>query len=550
MSKRRVAPWLREDSRSRHLIPLALVVALVVTQIQVIKQLGLHYDEVLFVNAATEGLTDTDNSLFVRRRVFGVPILLMDYIGALKAWLYVPIFAVFGVSIWSIRLPMLALGSLTLLLAPGVVGRGSRSWSGILLILLLVVDPVFWTSLTADTGPIAIAAFLRVLTLSVILRVLFATRAPHQGTFLLIACLLSLGTFNKLDFIFFSVPLLVVSVLLFLPRWKDLWSCRRLDLVFASVVLTTSHILFVTYMFLPSRESSPRSESGGLTRLQRRLELLDATFDGRFTMDMIAGFGERPRLSLTFEILTVGFLISLFVSIRMYLKRRGRDCLEYPTRLEFITWLTVGIVLLQLAVGGVQAPWHVMHLWPLPQALVVGLVFWNTEHPYRRNHALNSVGVAVYLAAILVSLSVMNDFRSFLQDPERRSVSWTDDTQELAEALTKHAKAINRPVAAVTADWGIGTQLQALTAQSEAVTVKDFWPQFPPGDISNIREALNYHTPDEATQVVLVRHLQDSILVVQNSVEVSQQLLEDCGSLEVFAPIFVGRHIEALATEC
>ena len=50
---------------------------------------GLQYDETLFCNAALGGPTDA----FVCQRVYGVPILLMPYLGALKAWIYAPIFA-------------------------------------------------------------------------------------------------------------------------------------------------------------------------------------------------------------------------------------------------------------------------------------------------------------------------------------------------------------------------------------------------------------------------------------------------------------------------
>src|SRR4026208_2615827 len=49
---------------------------------------GLDYEEVLFGNAATGG----ENSSFIYRRLFGVPVLLMNYIGALKAYLFAPIF--------------------------------------------------------------------------------------------------------------------------------------------------------------------------------------------------------------------------------------------------------------------------------------------------------------------------------------------------------------------------------------------------------------------------------------------------------------------------
>jgi hypothetical protein len=55
---------------------------------------GLYCDEVLFVNAATRGTSHS----FVSRRIFGVPVMLMSYIGALKAYLYFPIFKLLAFS--------------------------------------------------------------------------------------------------------------------------------------------------------------------------------------------------------------------------------------------------------------------------------------------------------------------------------------------------------------------------------------------------------------------------------------------------------------------
>ena len=66
---------------------------------------GLHYDEMAFVNAALGGIDDT----FIVEKIGSFPVYICTYIGALKAYLYFPIFALFGVS--AVRKIM---GSLTL----------------------------------------------------------------------------------------------------------------------------------------------------------------------------------------------------------------------------------------------------------------------------------------------------------------------------------------------------------------------------------------------------------------------------------------------------
>ena len=42
---------------------------------------------------------------FVSDRLFGVPTMVMPYTGALKSWLYYPVFQLFGVSVTSVSHP-------------------------------------------------------------------------------------------------------------------------------------------------------------------------------------------------------------------------------------------------------------------------------------------------------------------------------------------------------------------------------------------------------------------------------------------------------------
>ncbi|HSW98846.1 MAG TPA: hypothetical protein VLF71_03335, partial [Candidatus Saccharimonadales bacterium] len=48
---------------------------------------GTEYDEALYVNAARGGV---DNVTFMTKTFYGFPVLLMPYIGALKAYIFYP----------------------------------------------------------------------------------------------------------------------------------------------------------------------------------------------------------------------------------------------------------------------------------------------------------------------------------------------------------------------------------------------------------------------------------------------------------------------------
>ena len=69
-------------------------------------------DELDFVNAA-QGAPD---NTMIQMRLGSVPLLIMPYLGALKAWISAPVFSLFGVSALTIRLPAIPLAAVTLLI--------------------------------------------------------------------------------------------------------------------------------------------------------------------------------------------------------------------------------------------------------------------------------------------------------------------------------------------------------------------------------------------------------------------------------------------------
>ncbi len=76
---------------------------------------GLQYDEVNFANAALGRVEDS--FIAWSYEAFGnrLPLMVMNYIGAVKSALYAPIFHFWGVSANTARLPVVLIGLLTLL---------------------------------------------------------------------------------------------------------------------------------------------------------------------------------------------------------------------------------------------------------------------------------------------------------------------------------------------------------------------------------------------------------------------------------------------------
>ena len=121
---------------------------------------GLNVDEVLGVRPAVGGP--------VARSIFGIPVLTISYIGALKSYIYFPIFALFGGSPETIRLPTIFISLLTLALTFKLSRLHFRPSYSALLVLLMAADPIFIFMSKADYGPIVLMMFFKMLALACI----------------------------------------------------------------------------------------------------------------------------------------------------------------------------------------------------------------------------------------------------------------------------------------------------------------------------------------------------------------------------------------------
>ena len=131
---------------------------------------GLNVDEVLGVRPAVGGP--------VARRIFGIPVLTISYIGALKSYIYFPIFALFGGSPETIRLPTIFISLLTLALTFKLSRLHFRPSYSALLVLLMAADPIFIFMSKVDYGPIVLMMFFKMLALYFFFRFI-ATSSPR-----------------------------------------------------------------------------------------------------------------------------------------------------------------------------------------------------------------------------------------------------------------------------------------------------------------------------------------------------------------------------------
>jgi 4-amino-4-deoxy-L-arabinose transferase-like glycosyltransferase len=229
-------------AQGRYAVPALLCCLLAIRvglSLVMIARPGLQYDETLFVNAATLRVP----GIFLVSTFHGIPLFLMPYIGALKAWLYDPIFAVFGTSATTIRAPAVVITSLGVLLAyfavRDLVNRpvAIAAFAG-----LCFDDSVFWLT-RDDVGPSAIEFFLKCAAMWCAAR--FARRPSVRWVVLLLVTL-GLGVFNKLNFIWVVNSAAAISLLVGIRHWRSLRSLWRPAAVWV-VGLAVIYALFALY---------------------------------------------------------------------------------------------------------------------------------------------------------------------------------------------------------------------------------------------------------------------------------------------------------------
>jgi hypothetical protein len=134
-------------------IVLTLACVFVLLGVCLIPYPGLQNDEVLFgdgIFAPRQTLYWT--SVFKKP----VPLMLMSYLGTLKAWIYTPILALWKPGAWSVRLPVLLLGGVTIWMFFLLLRRVLDSRSAAIGCALLATDTTYLLTTCFDWGPVAL----------------------------------------------------------------------------------------------------------------------------------------------------------------------------------------------------------------------------------------------------------------------------------------------------------------------------------------------------------------------------------------------------------
>jgi 4-amino-4-deoxy-L-arabinose transferase-like glycosyltransferase len=146
--------------------------------------LGVQNDEALFASAIYQPLA---GAFMLHVGHSQVPLMLMSYLGTLKAWIYSPIFRVFGTGVSALRDPVLLAGAASVWLFFLLLRRVAGERAAIIGCGLLAADSLYLLTTCFDWGPVALQHLLLVGALLLLIR-FYQTRkdlALAGGVFLL-----------------------------------------------------------------------------------------------------------------------------------------------------------------------------------------------------------------------------------------------------------------------------------------------------------------------------------------------------------------------------
>ncbi len=359
-----------------------------------------------------------------RIRIFhrNVPLMLMDYVGALKSWVYWPIFGIFRPSPQSLRWPVLILGAVTIWLFYLLLNRIAGARAALAGCFLLATDTMFLLTTEIDWGPVAIQHFLLVAACLALLR--FAQTGFVKWLFGGFFAL-GLGLWDKALFAWI-VAGLAVALLAVFP--KEVF--RRLNLRNLGVALTGLLLGASPLLIFNARHHWPtirQHASISTENIAQKADVLHSTVNGSGL------FGYLVAEPVHHNLLLPALLLSLAAAPFWGKSRRA---ILFALVFMAATWVQMAFT--ANAGGSVH---HAVLLWPFPQ-FVIALAL---AEALRRWPAFFIALVSILCAA---NLLLTSQYLASLMR-EGPMVTFTDAIYPLSDSLSNETREV------IVMDWDI-----------------------------------------------------------------------------------------------
>jgi len=423
---------------------------------------GIQNDEALFGSAIYEQSGIADHVQIGGKRV---PLMLMSYLGALKSWIYTPLFRRWRPSAASTRIPMILVGVATICLFWSLTRRISGPRAAMTACALLTADTLFLLTTCFDWGPVALQHLLLVSAL------LCLVRFHEEGRWQFLAAgffLFGLGMWDKALFAWVLSGVAIATLAVY-PKalWKR-FTFHNLTVSTVSFCLGSAPLIVYNIHF--PLETFRANAAYTADDVAGKSRLLLATLGGDALLSYIprddpAGFPRAPHTPLERSSVWIsekagGMQLNLFawtVALALFLTPwlwttpAGRPLLF--TLIAF----SVGWLQMLFAKGAGGSVHHVILLWPLP-ALFVGVALAEAS---RRIGRIGGPMLAALIALVAGSNLLMTNeyFARLVRNGPR--VEWTDAIYPLSDCLKRV-----KPRAIYILDWGMFDNLVMLNRGS------------------------------------------------------------------------------------
>jgi hypothetical protein len=448
---------------------------------------GFQYDEVMFVYElwhpeAAIATVGTHHHV--------LPSMMMSYLGALKSWLYLPIFSVFGYSVYAVRLPMLLLAAITILLSGKLLRRIQGKTAANVMIVLLSTDVVFLVTAVFDWGPVVLQNLLLVSGLLCALK-WYASKLDRYA--FLAGLAYGLALWNKALFLWNFSGILVASLLFALPVFVRLWRWK------AAVLLALGLIIGSLPLLKFNLETSGNTLKGNahfaLSAIGDKAWYFSRAINGRAAPPVNSDPASHPGPTPSSWRFPAGLLTIAFgLSIAGGLQRRW---IAFFLVSGLIGWLQSALT---LDAGGSSHHTVLFWInWYAAVALSVGCIA-----DWRAPVSRKLVAAGISALAILGVLTIAVEYRDLLRHSS--TAAWTDADAALAAklaALGAHH--------VVTTDWGIANAV-ALRSQNRLTVAEEVFNLL--GHNFDLNEFRHCKAPD----CYLVTHVPPKLMLPKASV--------------------------------
>lgn len=456
---------------------------------------GLQNDELYF-----SGPIFYPETAFYRITVGSVhvPLMVISYTGALKTWLYAGLFQILEPNVWSVRVPVLLLGVMTIWLTWVWTRRMAGTVAALIATALLASDTIFLLTDLFDWGPVALQHVLLLGGLVALQRWVAteSRKALGLGFFLW-----GLGLWDKA---LLTWPLIGLAVACLVVYPRELFQRIR---VRAAVIAIPAFLLgalpLIVYNLERGGETATANAKLTLSELPAKMAALRQSTNGSSMFEFLIHAdspSERraPRNALERAAVRIAafshprrtnFMWHAWIAGLLCLVALWRTALRRP--LLFLLVATA-VAWFQMAItrGAGQAAHHVILLWPFP-SVFLGIAFSGVAHRFRR------IGMTLVVAcvAFLVAGNVLTTVAYFSQFAlHGATVAWTDAIYPLSDSLDEKKQAWIGLV-----DWGYLNPLALLHNGRLRLFVVN--PDLEPAALETILRSRDYlfiqHTADK-----------------------------------------------------